>query len=159
MSCLDNDPRIIRRHVLEKQFTTEEGMPKNAPWDWDRPGTQFAISCEIERFPNLNNLVHVAVMVIYPRNTNMGKGYKFSDGRGNEADYSHLLRRGSGNDTDSDYDSDLDAAGDSKPSRGGAKGKRAAKGRKGGSSKVHDNDESDIDSGGTEKEEKADRFE
>ncbi len=159
MSCTDNDPRTIRRHVLEKRFTDAHGYPTNAPWDHDRPGTQFAIACEIERFPNLNNLVHVAVMVIFPRNTNTGKGFKYTDGKGNEADYSHLMRRGSGNDTDSDYDSDSDGAGGSNISRRRGKGTAGEKGEKGGSSKVHSDDESDFDANGAGSEEKADQYE
>ena len=42
-------------------------MPRDAPWDIDRPGTQFALACDIEIFPNMNNVVHLAFMTIYPR--------------------------------------------------------------------------------------------
>ena len=43
---------------------------RDAPWDIDRPGTQFAVACDLEIFPNLNNVVHLAFMAIYPKTFN-----------------------------------------------------------------------------------------
>ena len=70
MDSLDTDPKSVRRGVIERKFKGEDGLPRDAPWDIDRPGTQFAVACDLEIFPNLNNVVHLAFMAIYPKTFN-----------------------------------------------------------------------------------------
>jgi hypothetical protein len=67
INSLDTDPKTVRRGIIERKFKDPDGMPRDAPWDIDRPGTQFAVACDIEIFPNVNNLVRLAFMTIYPK--------------------------------------------------------------------------------------------
>lgn len=67
MDSLDTDSKSVRRGVIERKFKDKDGLPRDAPWDIDRPGTQFAVACDIEIFPNINNIVHLAFMAIYPK--------------------------------------------------------------------------------------------
>ena len=67
INSLDTDPKWVRRSVIERKFKDQDGMPRDAPGDIDRPGTQFALACDIEIFPNMNNVVHLAFMTIYPK--------------------------------------------------------------------------------------------
>lgn len=60
--CCDVDPKSVGRSIMDRQF---EGTV--APWDIDRVGTQFALFCHIENLPNINNVVHLVIMTIFPK--------------------------------------------------------------------------------------------
>ena len=38
INSLDTDPKWVRRSVIERKFKDQDGMPRDAPWDIDRPG-------------------------------------------------------------------------------------------------------------------------
>ena len=63
MECCDVDPKSVSRFVMDYDFKGEI-----SPWDIDRVGTQFALLGHIENLPNNNNVVHLVLMVIYPKN-------------------------------------------------------------------------------------------
>ena len=60
--CCDVDPKSVSRSIMDRSFGN-----KVAPWDIDRVGTQFALFCHVENLPNINNVVHIALMTIYPK--------------------------------------------------------------------------------------------
>ena len=99
---------------MDRDFGTQ-----TAPWDMDRVGTQFALFCHVENLPNINNVVHLCLMTIFPKARIKKKVVKVKEQNHGEnttnpltTEDVHLLVRS--DDDEEDHSSqDSDAEGDS----------------------------------------------